>query len=315
MENIKYDVFLSRKSEDAHLAKEIYDFLTEKGLKVFDSDISLPQIGNSDYRKKIDEALDSTTHLIVIGSNVKNISSSWVEAEWGFFIQEKRSGYKDGNILTIVKNEVILRELPPSLRYYEVLQLDNSNLDKILAYVKKSNIGESGNNEIPQHKNQNLEFIESESYNIFLESVGPNKLSVVKLVKDYFRIGLKEAKDLVDKQIGLIGKDFAKNEAIAFQKEISLAGGEIHLIESSNTPEFRNKTYSVYMLSIGPSKLSVVKGVKDLFNVGLSDAKNIVDNCSPKKPLKDNLDKSDAENIYLHLKLYGADLQIVEHRH
>jgi hypothetical protein len=26
----KIDVFLSRKSEDAHLAKEIYDFLTSK---------------------------------------------------------------------------------------------------------------------------------------------------------------------------------------------------------------------------------------------------------------------------------------------
>jgi|GEM_PF-3537214 len=40
MEN-KIDVFILRKSEDAHMAKVIYEFLTSNGQSVFDSDHSL----------------------------------------------------------------------------------------------------------------------------------------------------------------------------------------------------------------------------------------------------------------------------------
>jgi TPR repeat protein len=133
---LKYDVFLSRKSEDAHLAKEIYDFLTEKGLKVFDSEHSLPEVGNADYQKAIDQALDACTHMIVVGSSAENITSAWVEAEWRSFINEKRSGYKAGNILSVVTQSLSLRSLPPSLRSYEVIVLEKVNFERIWAYVK-----------------------------------------------------------------------------------------------------------------------------------------------------------------------------------
>jgi TPR repeat protein len=131
-----YDVFLSRKSQDAHLAKELYDFLTKKGVKVFDSEHSLPELGNADYQKAIDHALDSCTHMIVVGSSVENITSSWVEAEWRLFINEKRSGYKTGNILSVIATGVAFRSLPASLRYFEAIYLEKTNFERIWAYVK-----------------------------------------------------------------------------------------------------------------------------------------------------------------------------------
>lgn len=115
METIKYDVFLSRKSEDAHLAKEIYDFLIDKGLKVFDSDHSLQEMGNADYSRAIDDALVNTEHLIVIGSSAENISSPWVEAEWRFFLNRKRSGKVKGNLFTVVLKKKLIDEISPSL--------------------------------------------------------------------------------------------------------------------------------------------------------------------------------------------------------
>ena len=82
------DVFLSRKSQDAALAKQLYDFLTAKGLRVFDSAYSLPELGNADYQQAIDHALETCTHMIVVGSSAEYICSSWVDAEWRLFINE-----------------------------------------------------------------------------------------------------------------------------------------------------------------------------------------------------------------------------------
>src|ERR1700752_3085804 len=39
---------------------------------------------------------------------------------------------------------------------------------------------------------------EKSSFNVILKAAGPNKLNVVKVVKDLTGLGLKEAKDLVD---------------------------------------------------------------------------------------------------------------------
>jgi TPR repeat protein len=144
-----YDVFISRKSQDAPLAKELYDFLTSKGLRVFDSEHSLPELGNADYQKAIDQALDSCTHLIVLGSSVEHITSPWVEAEWRLFINEKRSGYKTGNILSVVAKTLNLRSLPASLRYYEAIVLEKTNFERILAYVKPLDENLSNNIDTP----------------------------------------------------------------------------------------------------------------------------------------------------------------------
>jgi hypothetical protein len=132
------DVFISRKSADATLAKKIYHFLKNTGLEVFESDETLPKLGSSDYRKAIDKALDECKHMIVVGSAVENISSSWVEAEWGFYIGEKRAGRKEGNILTVITNKIKIEELPASLRYYEVIYFSKENFEKIGAYTGKN---------------------------------------------------------------------------------------------------------------------------------------------------------------------------------
>lgn len=112
----RIDVFLSRKSQDAHLAKKMYDFLTSKGLQVFDSDHSLLEMGNSDYSRAIDDALAKINHLIVIGSLVENITPSWVEAEWRFFFNRKRANKTKGNILTVVTKTVAIDDLPQVYR-------------------------------------------------------------------------------------------------------------------------------------------------------------------------------------------------------
>ena len=132
----KFDVFISKKSSDYPIAKEIYEFLTISGLCVFLSEESLPNIGGAEYMKAIDEALESSQHLIVIGSSLQNISSIWVEAEWRVFINEKRAGRKNGNIITMITDNLSPEVLPMSLRYYEVMTINEDSKKKILNYLR-----------------------------------------------------------------------------------------------------------------------------------------------------------------------------------
>ena len=67
-------------------------------------------------------------------SSRDNVESSWVEAEWGFFVNEKRSGRKDGNLLTLVVGSLGAADLPPSLRNYEVVPY--GDFERVLNYVR-----------------------------------------------------------------------------------------------------------------------------------------------------------------------------------
>jgi len=131
----KVDVFISAKSSDFKHAKNVYDFLIANGLSVFFSEESLPKIGNADYRQQIDKALDATQHMVVVTSSKENVASEWVEAEWGLFINEKRSGIKKGNIVTIIAEKMEIKDLPASLRYYQVERLSEEGLSKVLSFL------------------------------------------------------------------------------------------------------------------------------------------------------------------------------------
>ncbi|MHB8053550.1 MAG: TIR domain-containing protein [Methanoregula sp.] len=129
-------IFLSAKSEDYAPASRVYSFLAERGYSVFFSDQTLPRMGNSDYRREIDKALEQAKHLILVTSRKEYVESKWVEAEWGSFINEKRSGRKDGNIVVLLAGSMQIGDLPISLRSFETRFLDNpKTLDQILSYL------------------------------------------------------------------------------------------------------------------------------------------------------------------------------------
>jgi hypothetical protein len=128
-------VFISAKSSDYEYADRVYRRLGDAGVTAFFSRESLPELGSADYRKEIDRALDEAEHMIVITSSVDHVLAPWVEAEWGFFINEKRSGRKRGNLVTLVVGALTAANLPPSLRYYEVIPFEPDSIDKLLRYV------------------------------------------------------------------------------------------------------------------------------------------------------------------------------------
>lgn len=140
IKNAQYDVFISCKSEDYPFAKKVYKYLKELNYNVFLADEELRKKGISEYGKIIDEALDSATHMIIIASKPEYIESSYVQSEWRTFIEEKRTGRKTGNIITIINFDV--SSLAISLRQFE--SFDFKHISEICAYLpikdKKKNI-------------------------------------------------------------------------------------------------------------------------------------------------------------------------------
>jgi hypothetical protein len=129
-------VFIAAKSADYRAAEEVCRFLETHGVRAFFSQESLPRLGDSDYRMRIDDAIDAADHMLVVASKPEHVTAPWVMAEWGLFINEKRSGRKTGNLITVLVGDLTVAQLPASLRYYQAIRLGPGALEEILAYVR-----------------------------------------------------------------------------------------------------------------------------------------------------------------------------------
>ena len=144
-----YDVFISCKSEDYALAREIHDFLTNKGYSVFFADADLRRVGRARYGKVIDEALESAIHLVLFASKPSYVVSTYVEEEWRIFLEEQRSGRKSGNLLTVRKG-FDKAELPISLRSTQSFTFEEYEL--IIDFLPIERKAESAIKPTPQPK-------------------------------------------------------------------------------------------------------------------------------------------------------------------
>ena len=100
--------------------------------------------------------------------------------------------------------------------------------------------------------------------------------------------------------------DFLKSEygiePAAASVVVAAGGGEGAAAVEEKT------AFDVLLKSGGPSKLSVVKIVKDLTGLGLKEAKDLVDGAP--KNIKEGISKAEAEEIVAKLKEAGADVEI-----
>lgn len=70
---------------------------------------------------------------------------------------------------------------------------------------------------------------EKTEFDVILKAGGPNKLKVVKLVKELTGQGLKEAKALVDGAPETIKEGIPKDEAEALKSQLEEVGAEVEL--------------------------------------------------------------------------------------
>ena len=70
---------------------------------------------------------------------------------------------------------------------------------------------------------------EKTEFNVELTEVGPNKVKVIKVVRELTGLGLKEAKDLVDNAPKMVKENAAKAEADDIKAKLEAEGAKVTL--------------------------------------------------------------------------------------
>ena len=70
---------------------------------------------------------------------------------------------------------------------------------------------------------------EKTAFDVVLKAAGPNKLNVVKIVKELTGLGLKEAKDLVDGAPKPVKEGVSKAEAEEIANKLKEAGADVEI--------------------------------------------------------------------------------------
>ncbi|HLH72888.1 MAG TPA: 50S ribosomal protein L7/L12 [Chloroflexota bacterium] len=70
---------------------------------------------------------------------------------------------------------------------------------------------------------------EKTEFNVILKEVGPNKLNVIKAVRELTALGLKEAKDLVEAAPKPVKEAVPKEEAESAKAKLEAAGAVVEL--------------------------------------------------------------------------------------
>ena len=70
---------------------------------------------------------------------------------------------------------------------------------------------------------------EKTEFTLVLKSAGEKKINVIKVVREVTDLGLKEAKDVVDKAPASVKKGVSKEEAETIKKKFAEVGAEIEI--------------------------------------------------------------------------------------
>lgn len=123
---------------------------------------------------------------------------------------------------------------------------------------------------------------------------------------------MADIKTLAESLVGLTVKevqelaDFLKNE---YGIEPAAAAVVVSGGGDGGGAKVEEKTsFNVILKSGGANKLAVVKVVKELTGLGLKEAKDLVDGAP--KPIKEGVDKAEADSLKAKLTEAGAEVEI-----
>ncbi|HMQ48615.1 MAG TPA: 50S ribosomal protein L7/L12 [Saprospiraceae bacterium] len=112
---------------------------------------------------------------------------------------------------------------------------------------------------------------------------------------------IKEVKELAD----ILKSDYGIEPAAA---AVAVAAGPAASGDAGAAAPAEKTEFTVFMKSAGAGKLKVVKEVKTLLNLGLKEAKDLVDGAPA--VVAENLPKDEAEKLKAALEEAGAEIEL-----
>ncbi|HZK72852.1 MAG TPA: 50S ribosomal protein L7/L12 [Clostridia bacterium] len=117
----------------------------------------------------------------------------------------------------------------------------------------------------------------------------------VEALKDWSILDVVEAVKAIEDEFGI--KAAAAVAAVA----AAPAG-------AAAEPEEEQTEFTVTLTAVGESKINVIKAVRELTQLGLKEAKDLVD--AAPKPVLENVSKADADKAVARLKEAGATAEL-----
>lgn len=120
----------------------------------------------------------------------------------------------------------------------------------------------------------------------------------VEALKDWTILDVVEAVKAIEDEFGI------KAAAPVAVAAAPAAGGS----GDGAAAEEEKTEFTVNLAAVGESKINVIKAVRELTQLGLKEAKDLVD--AAPKPVLENVSKADAEKAVARLKEAGATAEI-----
>jgi len=119
----------------------------------------------------------------------------------------------------------------------------------------------------------------------------------VEALKGWSILDVKEALDLLESELGI---------KAAAPVAVAAAGPAAGTLDGEKEEE--QTEFTVTLTAVGDSKINVIKAVRELTQLGLKEAKDLVD--AAPKPVLENVSKADAEKAVARLKEAGATAEM-----
>ena len=121
----------------------------------------------------------------------------------------------------------------------------------------------------------------------------------VEALKEWSVLEVVEAVKMIEDEFGIKAA-----AAVAVAGPAPAGGGAAAEAEA---PEEQTE-FTVTLTAVGDSKINVIKAVRELTQLGLKEAKDLVD--AAPKPVLENVSKADAEKAVTRLKEAGATAEL-----
>lgn len=147
---------------------------------------------------------------------------------------------------------------------------------------------------------------------VMLTDAGPNKIAVVKAIREATGLGLREAKALIDAPKPALVRDGlprAQAEEVAARLVAAGAKAEVRgggaAASPAPAPPSGARGWAVHLESFGTSKIMVIKVVRDRTGLGLADTKKLVE--SAPATVGTGLSQQDADRFVAELRADRCD--------
>ncbi len=118
-----------------------------------------------------------------------------------------------------------------------------------------------------------------------------NKENLLELISSMSLIEIIELIESIEKKFGICASDYNNESSVQVTNDI------------------QNKTeFDLYLNSIGNNKISVIKIIRNFLNLGLKDAKDLVESCPVL--IKEKINKKDLDELKKSLEEVGASVEI-----